>query len=379
MNRAVSQPDITEIDRRWMRAAIAQSLHAQGRTDSNPPVGCVIIDKGGRLCAVAHTGSGGAPHAETTALKLAGAQARGGTVYVTLEPCAHHGKTPPCAAALIDAKVGRVVVAVRDPDSRVDGRGIAMLEAAGIEVVTHVETAAAAAVLAGFLHRIKHSKPYVSLKTAASLDGRIALSDGKKRWLTGAQMRQFVHELRSRHDALMTGVGTVIADDPQFTCRGQLAAADSPAVYVLDSALRTPLSASLLKVANRSVTLFCTSSAPQARHKALQSAGAQIVTLPADADGHVDIIAAMSHLGAAGVNNLMVEAGVGVTSAIYKHDIAEQIFWTQSPHLLGADALPVIGALKLVALPLQTHYTQTEDIMIGADHLRVFVKSAAAA
>jgi len=380
VNSAVSlaEPEFTDHDKRWMRAAIAQSNRAEGRTGSNPPVGCVILDKNGQLCAVGHTGAGGVPHAETDALAKAGQAASGGTAYVTLEPCAHHGKTPPCIDALIAAQISRLVVAVGDPDKRVDGRGLAKAKASGIEVITGVESATAMAVLRGFLCRITTGRPFVCLKMAASLDGGIALADGEKRWLTGAPMRRFVHEVRSRCDALLTGVGTVLADDPELTCRVPGMTADNPAIFVVDSHLRTPPSARLFSRQDRAVTLFCTEAAPRAHHDVLLSAGAKIEILPASGSGQVDLGLALDYLGAAGVNILLVEAGTGVATAVLADGLADQILWTQSPHILGADARPAIGALKLVALPLENHYTQTDASMIGQDQLRVFAKNNAA-
>ena len=372
MNSVVSAQ--AETDKRWMRAAIAQSRHAEGRTRSNPPVGCVILDKSGRLCAAAHTGLGGVPHAETQALDIAGKNAVGGTVYVTLEPCAHHGKTPPCIDALIDAGVVRIVVAVTDPDARVSGRGLEIARAAGIDINLGVESAAAMAVLDGFLRRIVHCKPHVWLKTATSLDGRIALADSKKRWLTGDPMRHFVHELRSRCDALLTGVGTILSDDPELTCRAPAVPSDSPAVFILDSQLRTPPNSRLFGKAQRAVTLLCTQSAPKDRLAALEKNGAKVTTLPNDSDGRLDLQAVLYHLGTIGVNKILVEAGTAVTTAMLEARLVDKIFWTQSHHILGADAQPVVGPLKLVALPPQNLYTHLTSTSIGQDQLRVFIQ-----
>lgn len=372
MNSAV--PVSAETDKRWMRAAIAQSRHAEGRTQSNPPVGCVILDKFGRLCAAAHTGFGGVPHAETQALDMAGKSADGGTVYVTLEPCVHHGKTSPCIDALIAANVARIVVAVVDPDTRVNGRGLEIARAAGIDINLGVEAVAAMAVLNGFLRRVVHCKPYVWLKTATSLDGRIALSDGKKRWLTGDLMRHFVHELRSRCDALLTGVGTILADDPELTCRAPARLSDSPAVFILDSQLQTPPNARVFGKVQRTVTLLCTQSAPKDRLVALEKTGATVTILPDDSYGRLDLHAVLFHLGTIGINTILVEAGTGVTTTMVEAGLVDKIFWTQSHHILGDDARPVVGQLKLVALPPQNLYTQLAASSIGQDQLRVFIQ-----
>lgn len=375
MSSNVSNGLSTDIDKRWMRAAIAQSRCAEGRTASNPPVGCVIIDKSGRLCAAAHTAFGGVPHAETQALEMAGSSSLGGTVYVTLEPCAHHGKTPPCVDALISAGIARLVVAVGDPDERVSGRGLEMAKAAGIVVDIGIEAAKARTILNGFLWRIRYGRPLVWLKTATSIDGAIALADGKKRWLTGDPMRQFGHELRSRCDALLTGVGTVIADNPEFTCRPPSLDSDSPPIWILDSQLRTPRTSRLFSDRNRSVTVLCTSTASQKRQEALISVGASVTILPADAEGKVDLLSTLEHLGKIGVNKAFVEAGTGLTTAFLSAALADTIYWMQSSHILGSDSRSVVGPLKLVALPPQNLYTQKQYSLIGEDQLRVFVQN----
>ena len=379
MNSAVSFFSPIEIDKRWMRAAIAVSRRAEGRTSSNPPVGCVIIDKSGRLCAAACTGSGGVPHAEARALKMAGSAAHGGTVYVTLEPCAHWGKTAPCVEALVSAGVTRLVVAIGDPDKRVDGRGLNKAKAAGIIVDVGVEAEEARTVLDGFLSRIKFGRPLVWLKTATSLDGAIALTDGQKRWLTGQPMRYWVHELRSRCDALVTGVGTILADDPLFTCRTPSQASDSPSLYILDSRLQTPASSRLFDNCQREINVLCTSSAPRERRESLIRAGAVVSIMPADEQGKVNLLATLEHLGACGINRVLVEAGTTLTTSFLNDGLVNKIYWTQSSHILGSDARPAIGDLKLIALPPQNLYTQIESSMVGKDQLRVFVKNISAA
>lgn len=197
-------------DNRWMSAAIAESWQALGRSGTNPPVGCVLISQDGKLLAVGHTGRGGAPHAEVIALQslcdVGRSALKGGTAYVTLEPCAHHGKTPPCSDALISAGIARLVVAVQDPDQRVNGAGLNQIAAANIEIRLGVMQREAEDSLCGFINRLHKGKPYCSLKIATSIDGRIGLSDRKKRWLTGLPMRRYVHLLRSQNDAIVTSV-----------------------------------------------------------------------------------------------------------------------------------------------------------------------------
>ncbi|HQT72519.1 MAG TPA: bifunctional diaminohydroxyphosphoribosylaminopyrimidine deaminase/5-amino-6-(5-phosphoribosylamino)uracil reductase RibD, partial [Acidiphilium sp.] len=201
-----------------MRSALALARRGLGETAPNPSVGCVIL-RDGVVVGRGRTAPGGRPHAETEALAMAGEAARGATAYVTLEPCAHHGRTPPCADALIAAGIARVVIAMADPDPRTDGAGIARLRAAGIEVVEGVGAAEAAEINAGFTLRLRAGRPLVTLKLATSLDGQIATRTGESQWITGAAARQLGHALRGTHDAVMVGVGTVLADDPELTCR----------------------------------------------------------------------------------------------------------------------------------------------------------------
>ena len=365
-----------------MRYAISEASKAIGRAAENPPVGCVVLAASGQLVGVGHTARTGRPHAETVALAMAGEQAREGTVYVTLEPCAHHGQTPPCADTLIESGIRRVVIACQDPDPRVNGKGVAMLRAAGIEVVTDIAGDLAYSVMQGFLHRMQHKRPLVTIKTATSLDGGIALGDGRKIWLTSAPMRRYVHLLRSKSDAILTGIGTVLADDPEMTSRLPGLEYDSPSRFILDSQLRCPPDAKILQNKDTMPTvIFCADTAPSDARIALEKAGALIVPIPSDlAQGdashrRLDLEEVVHYLGNIGVNNLLVEAGSNIVTSMIANDLADVIHWTQSQHLLGSDAIPVISPLKLVALPEQTRYTETHHQQIGRDRLTILAKS----
>ncbi|MEM9585629.1 MAG: bifunctional diaminohydroxyphosphoribosylaminopyrimidine deaminase/5-amino-6-(5-phosphoribosylamino)uracil reductase RibD, partial [Pseudomonadota bacterium] len=234
-------------DARFMALALSLGRRGLGRTWPNPAVGCVIV-KGGRILGRGWTQPGGRPHAETEALAQAGSSARGADVYVSLEPCAHHGKTPPCAQALIDAGVVRVVIATQDPDPRVSGQGSEMLRAAGIGVDIGVMEDEALADNAGFFSRIELDRPFVTLKLASSFDGRIATATGESQWITGADTRRYVHGLRARHDAIMVGGGTARKDDPSLTVRG-LGTAWQPARIVVSRRLDLPLMSTLARTA----------------------------------------------------------------------------------------------------------------------------------
>ena len=237
-------------DADFMRAAIALARQGLGETAPNPTVGCVIV-RDGRVVGRGRTAPGGRPHAETAALVMAGAAAFGATAYITLEPCAHQGKTPPCTEALIAAGITRVVVATRDPDPRVNGRGISLLRDSGIQVVEGVGAAVAEAINEGFFSVIRHGRPMVTLKLATTLDGRIATRSGESRWITGEPARRVSHALRGTHDAVMVGVGTVLADDPELTCR-ICGFRQIPLVRIIvDSHLRTPLDGRLIRSLGR--------------------------------------------------------------------------------------------------------------------------------
>src|SRR5579864_840444 len=275
----------SEIDLHAMRAALALARRGLGTVWPNPAVGCVIL-KDGRVVGRGWTQKGGRPHAETEALARASEAAKGATAYVSLEPCSHHGRTPPCAEALVAAGVARVVAAVEDPDPRVSGSGIARLKAAMIAVETGVCAADAEEVNAGFFCRVEHRRPLVTLKLATSLDGRIATASGESRWITGLAARERAHLLRATHDAVLVGTGTALADDPQLTCRLPGLENRSPVRIVIDRHLRLPVTLHLLAEADQVRTWVATlASADPARQGALTKVGIKIVAAEPNAMG----------------------------------------------------------------------------------------------
>ena len=355
-------------DRRWMRVAIAEARRAEGRTAPNPPVGCAIVSANGTLVATGHTASGGRPHAEIRALGMAGVAARGATVYVTLEPCAHHGQTGPCAQALIDAGVARVVIALRDPDERVNGRGIDLLAEQGVSLRIGVEAEAARRVAAGFLSRTTRSRPFVTLKTATSLDGMIALADGAKRWVTGPRMRGYVHLHRSRADGLLSAVGTVLADDPEFTCRLPGLEGDSPHRFILDGSLRTPVTSRLFDtVGNVGLTFFCHEGADPDAVTAIQTAGAEVSMVATGDDGKLSLTAVMKAIAEAGIGSLMIEAGGKLAASLLREGLVDRILWTSSQHIIGADGIPSISPLTTRNLPSQASFEVVARGGFGTD------------
>jgi diaminohydroxyphosphoribosylaminopyrimidine deaminase / 5-amino-6-(5-phosphoribosylamino)uracil reductase len=311
-------------DSQWMARALRLAERGIHTTSPNPNVGCVLVQNGKTVGEGWHERAG-QPHAEVHALREAGADARGATAYVTLEPCSHHGRTPPCADALIAAGVQRVVVAMQDPNPLVAGQGIAKLRAAGIEVACGLMEAAARELNIGFLSRMTRGIPWVRSKIAASLDGRTALANGASKWITGEAARQDVQHWRARASAVMTGIGTVLADDPQLNVR--IETTRQPLRVVLDSKLRMPLQARILEGA-----LIYTVSDDASRRAELQARGAEVVVA---GTGQVDLAAVMRDLANRGVNDLLVEAGRTLNGALLKAGLVDELVLYLAPRLLG--------------------------------------------
>src|SRR5216683_3136782 len=292
-------------DLQAMRAALALARRGLGRVWPNPAVGCVILNED-KVVGRGWTQPGGRPHAETEALARAGAAAHGATAYVTLEPCCHWGRTPPCADALIAAGLSRVVVALEDPDPRVAGGGVARLRAAGIAVEAGLGAAEAAEINAGFFQRVRLGRPLVTLKLATSLDGRIATASGESRWITGPAARERAHLLRATHDAILVGTDTVLTDDPQLTCRLPGLAHRSPVRVLIDRHLRIPPSARLIAEARQVPTWVVTlGSADPNRQKGLRAAGVMVIPAEPNATGHIDLNAALGLLAERGLTRLL--------------------------------------------------------------------------
>ena len=340
-------------DAAHMRAALALARRGLGLTAPNPAVGCVIVREG-RVVARGVTAPGGRPHAETIALAMAGAAARGATAYVTLEPCAHHGKSPPCAEALVEAGIARVVVATRDPDPRVDGAGIARLRAAGVVVEEGLLGPEATTLNEGFFATVTLNRPMVTLKLASTLDGRIATHAGESRWITGEAARRVAHLLRYRHDAVMIGVGTAMTDNPDLTCR--LPGMEEPAKVrvVVDSHLRTPLTARLLATASRIPTWFLARhDADAGRRRGMEQAGAMVISVPGNEAG-VDLAAGLAALGERGVTRVLAEGGAGLAAGLLRAGLADRLAWFHAPAVMGGDGFPAsapLGTELLAAMP----------------------------
>ncbi len=353
-----------DADLHHMRHALRLAERSLGETAPNPAVGCVIV-KDGIIVGRGRTAKGGRPHAETAALAEAGEAARGATVYVTLEPCAHFGKTPPCADALVAAGVRRVVVAVGDPDPRVNGGGIARLRAAGIEVVIGVCEPEAAEINAGFFLKVRQGRPLVTLKIAQSADGKTITAPGQSPWITGEQARRFGHLLRARHDAILVGIGTVLADDPMLDCRLPGLEDRSPVRIVLDSRLRLPPQAKLVQTAQRIPTLVYT-GAPAEAPAAMR---AELVRVEADAEGRPALAAVLADLAGRGITRLLVEGGATVHAAFLKAGLVDRMEVFTAPAVLGPGASGAVEGLVALTHGDTPRFIATSRRSLGPDLL----------
>ena len=364
---------MSDID--YMRTALSLARRGLGWAWPNPAVGCVLV-KDGAVVGRGWTQAGGRPHGETEALDRAGEKAKGATAYVSLEPCCHWGKTPPCTDALIAAKVGRVVVPVEDPDPRVSGRGIARLKEAGIEVTTGLLAAEAAEVNEGFFLRIEQGRPLVTLKLATTLDGRIATSKGESRWITGEPARDRAHLLRARHDAVMIGSNSVLADDPELTCRLPGMVDRSPVRIIVDGRLRIPLTARVVADARRVPTWFIAlkGDAPE-RHRAFRDAGVELIEVAA-AGETVDLAAALQELGRRGLTRVLVEGGASLAAALMRGNLVDRLAWFHAPRLIGGDGIPAVTGFGVDRLALTPHFERTGVETLGEDILESFRRRA---
>ncbi len=358
-----------ETDARFMRTALLLGERGLGRCWPNPSVGCVIVADG-RIVGRGWTGPGGRPHAETEALRRAGPAARGATAYVTLEPCAHHGRTPPCSEALIAAGIARVVIACRDPDPRVDGRGITALREAGVDVALGCLEEEARFQHAGLYLRILERRPLVAVKLATSLDGRIATGSGHSRWITGPRARLFGHRLRAAHDAVMVGSGTALVDDPHLGCRLPGLEEQSPVRVVADRRLRLSPDARLLRDAPALPLWILTAAEPPAdAARALEKAGATLLPV-----AEPFLRNALALLAERGITRLLVEGGGRLVAALLREDLVDRLHLATAPLLLGGDALAAVGDLGVERVDAAARFEAVEDLRLGGDHLALYVR-----
>lgn len=361
-------------DLRYMRLALSLARRGLGRVWPNPAVGCVIV-RDGRIVGRGWTQPGGRPHAEVVALAQAGDAAKGATAYVTLEPCAHHGKTPPCAEALISAGIARVVCALGDPDPRVDGGGFDMLRAVGIAVTTGLCEDEARADQAGFLSRVTRGRPMLTLKLASSFDGRIATASGESQWITGPEARRHVHAMRASHDAVMVGAGTARDDDPSLTVRG-LGVDHQPVRVVLSRHLDMPLDSQLARTAREVPLWICHGrrAAPELI-AAWQGIGATLITVD-EVQATLDPGSVLQALGDRGLTRVYCEGGGGLAASLLGAGLVDELVGYGAGLAIGAEGRPSLAAMGLSRLTEAPRFDLIECRDIGGDVLHRWRRKA---
>jgi len=367
-------------DARFMAAALNYGRRNMGMAAPNPSVGAIIVRNDGEPVIIARgvTAKGGRPHAETEALKIAGDAAKGATVYVTLEPCAHQSKTPPCASALIRAEVGRVVIAIEDPNPLVSGNGIRMLRDAGIEAIVGIGAAQAKIDHAGHFRRVRDGRPHILLKIAVSADGKTGLEGRKPARISGPVSTAEAHILRATCDAILVGSGTVLADNPSLDCRLPGMEERSPIRVVLDGSLRIPLESRLVETAQqRKLIVIAGEDAPADAENTLMQRGVEVVRVPCRRDRHRKMMLddAMQELGKRGITRLLVEGGPMLSASLLQNDLVDEAVVVQAPVVLGAGAIDAIEGLPLSALLTSPRLVTIEKRVLGNDQMiRLFRK-----
>ena len=369
---SVAASDVAD-DHRYMALALALGRRGLGRAWPNPAVGAVVVG-GGHIVGRGWTQAGGRPHAEIEALRRAGTVAHGATLYVTLEPCSHHGKSPPCADAVIASGIARVVSAMEDPNPEVAGRGHARLRGAGIAVDVGIEAAAARRDHAGHIRRMRDGRPHVTLKLAISADSKAAGASRQRVAITGKSVRDQVHLMRARSDAIMIGIGTVFADDPVLTCRLPGMAELSPVRVVLDSGLRLPMQSRILETARGTpLWIIAGENSPAASETALRERGAEVLRV-AEKEGRLELREALKILATRGITRLMIEGGPAVASGLIEADLIDEAVLFHSPMVIGEEGLPALEprASKL----LNQHFKRISSEPVGPDRKETYERES---
>ncbi|MDC1293407.1 bifunctional diaminohydroxyphosphoribosylaminopyrimidine deaminase/5-amino-6-(5-phosphoribosylamino)uracil reductase RibD [Amylibacter sp.] len=358
-------------DERWMRLALSLGARGAGQTWPNPFVGCVIV-KNSLVIGRGYTQQGGRPHAETVALQQASNDAENSTVYVTLEPCAHTGKTHPCVNNLIKAGIKRVVIAAIDPDHRVSGKGIQILKNAGIEVSVGILKEEAEKAHAGFFSILNKKRPFLSLKIATSIDGRIATQTGNSKWLTGAESRQFVHYLRATHDAVLVGRGTVEADNPSLNVRGFGRAVNQPVRIVMDSNLKIDTKSNLITSAKEIPLWIC--HAKESEFSKLSKTGAMSIACK-HKNGGIDLQDAMENLAKNGLTRILCEGGGKLAASLLNENLVDELIVMQAGLVIGKEGTAAISGLGIDALVDAPNFDMLETRRIGNDVLSIWSRA----
>lgn len=355
-----------------MQTALALARRGLGNAWPNPAVGCVLV-RDEKIVGRGWTQPGGRPHSETEALRRAGTESRGATAYISLEPCDHHGKTGPCAEAVIAAGIRRVVIAVEDPDPRVAGKGIEKLRSAGVAITTGVCHGTAAELNAGFFLSILSGRPLITLKAATSLDGRIATRTGESRWITGTESRATAHGLRAEHDAILIGSGTALADDPMLSCRLPGMREKSPVRVIADGRLRLTPGMKLVETADHIPTWVVTIPTLELRRRrALEERGVTIIEVEGDASGRPVPSALAAALAKRGITRLLIEGGGEVAASFLMAGMVDRLAWFRAPLVIGSDGVAVSGDMGVASLDDAPRFSRSGVTQIGVDVLETY-------
>ena len=374
---SLSRPSDAELDRRMMAVALRLGRRNLGRTGANPAVGALIVqrDSGGpRIVGRGWTAIGGAPHAETEALLEAGDGARGATAYVTLEPCAHHGKTPPCADALVASGIARLVTTMTDPDSRVAGRGLAILKAAAIEVTNGVLEAEARIAHGAHIRRVTENRPWITLKLAISADGMIGRREGDRVMVSGPEAAGFVQALRTEHDSIMVGIGTVEADDPRLTSRSAIRVPSQAVRIVLDPYARISIDSKLVRSAGEVPLWLMVSNSADADRLARLTAAGVITRQIAMGPTGLDLEEVFACLAEQGLSRVLVEGGAKLAAGLVTDDLLDEVVFIRAPSVIGPDGVPALDGKSLSAVDRSPRYALVDDAFVGDDRLKRYVR-----
>lgn len=374
---STSRPNDPELDVRMMAAALRLGRRNLGHTGTNPAVGALIVqrDSGGlRIVGRGWTGIGGAPHAETEALLEAGDSARGATAYVTLEPCAHQGRTPPCADALAASGIARLVTPMTDPDSRVAGRGLAILKAAAIEVTNGVLESEAKIAHGGHIRRITDNRPWITLKLAISADGMIGRREGDRVLVSGPAANNFVQALRTEYDSIMVGIGTVEADDPRLTSRSPIRVASQAVRVVLDPAARISVDSNLVRSAREApVWLIVSHSADGDRLARLHAAGVITMKVGMSSTG-LALDEVFARLAEDGRSRVLAEGGAKLAAGLVAGDLVDEAVFIRAPSVIGPEGVPALAGQSLSAVDRSPRYRLIDDAFVGEDRVKRYVR-----
>ncbi len=369
----MSKTEQALLDTRYMKTALRLAARGLGRTNPNPSVGCVIV-KGNQTIGRGWTQPGGRPHAEIMALNSCFESPIGATAYVTLEPCSHHGHTPPCADALIDAAITRVVIATGDPHPSVSGQGMHKLSRAGITVETGILEEEAKSLNAGFLKCCTSKKPLVTVKIASTLDAKTATANGQSKWITSPRARHAGHLLRATYDAILIGIGTALKDDPELTCRIDGLESRSPLRIVADSRLRLPLTSRLVANASEAPLLIITARGnDKARIEALNDLGVDLLEVGVDAAGVPDMSEALTGLCERGITRLLVEGGAHIIASMIRAKLVDRLEWFYANKIIGGDGLPALQSIGLKELTDAPEFDLIDEQIQGIDTRRTFI------